>query len=152
RNLPGELGRLNEVFARHKVNIAAQHYETGGDLGYVVLDADGTVAAAEAIVKEIRALPGTIRARMLYRKAGAASTVRQDRMVWRRRPVIQANNKTATRLASDFLGLTPREGSALPGGFPCAFVLLLPLRSAWPRWLAPTVPVLSLEPSATTAR
>jgi D-3-phosphoglycerate dehydrogenase len=68
RNLPGELGRLNDVFARHKVNIAAQHYETAGDLGYVVLDADGTVAAAEAIVKEIRALPGTIRARMLYRK------------------------------------------------------------------------------------
>jgi D-3-phosphoglycerate dehydrogenase len=69
RNLPGELGRLNEVFARHKVNIAAQHYETAGDLGYVVLDADGTVADAEAIVKEIRALPGTLRARMLYRKA-----------------------------------------------------------------------------------
>ncbi len=69
RNLPGELGRLNDVFARRKVNIAAQHYETSGDLGYVVLDADGPVAEAEAIVKEIRALPGTVRARMLYRKA-----------------------------------------------------------------------------------
>jgi len=69
RNLPGELTRLNDVFARHKVNIAAQHYETAGDLGYVVLDADGPVAAAEVIVREIRALPGTIRARMLYRKA-----------------------------------------------------------------------------------
>jgi D-3-phosphoglycerate dehydrogenase len=68
RNLPGELGRLNEVFARHKVNIAAQYYETAGDLGYVVLDADGTVADAEDIVKEIRALPGTVRARMLYRR------------------------------------------------------------------------------------
>jgi D-3-phosphoglycerate dehydrogenase len=68
RNLPGELGHLNEVFARRKVNIAAQHYETSGDLGYVVLDADGTVADAEEIVKEIRALPGTIRARMLYRR------------------------------------------------------------------------------------
>jgi len=69
RNLPGELGRLNDVFAQAKVNIAAQHYETSGDLGYVVLDADGPVAEAESIVKEIRALPGTIRARMLYRKA-----------------------------------------------------------------------------------
>ncbi len=69
RNLPGELGRLNEVFARHKVNIAAQYYETAGPLGYVVLDADGTVPDAEAIVKEIRALPGTIRARMLYRRS-----------------------------------------------------------------------------------
>ncbi len=69
RNLPGELGRLNEVFARHKVNIAAQHYQTSGALGYVVLDADGSVANAEAIVREIRALPGTIRARMLYRRS-----------------------------------------------------------------------------------
>ncbi|MBX9590476.1 MAG: phosphoglycerate dehydrogenase [Hyphomonadaceae bacterium] len=67
RNLPGELGRLNDVFADRRVNIAAQHYETAGELGYVVLDADGTVPDAEAIVKDIRALPGTIRARMLYR-------------------------------------------------------------------------------------
>lgn len=69
RNLPGELGRLNEVFARHKVNIAAQHYQTSGSLGYVVLDADGSVDNAEAIVREIRALAGTIRARMLYRRS-----------------------------------------------------------------------------------
>ena len=68
RNLPGELGRLNEVFARRKVNIAAQHYQTDGDLGYVVLDADGTVPDAEDIVSEIRELAGTIRARMLYRR------------------------------------------------------------------------------------
>ncbi len=68
RNLPGELGRLNDVFARHKVNIAAQYYQTSGDLGYVVLDADGGVTDAEGIVREIRALPGTVRARMLYRR------------------------------------------------------------------------------------
>ena len=69
RNLPGELGRLNEVFARHKVNIAAQHYQTSGSLGYVVLDADGGVGNAQEIVNEIRELPGTVRARMLYRRA-----------------------------------------------------------------------------------
>ncbi len=68
RNLPGELQRLNEVFARHKVTIAAQTYQTSGDLGYVVLDADGGVANAQEIVNEIRALEGTIRARMLYRR------------------------------------------------------------------------------------
>jgi D-3-phosphoglycerate dehydrogenase len=68
RNLPGELGRLNEVFAHHKVNIAAQHYQTDGELGYVVLDADGQVPDAEDIVREIRAMSGTIRARMLYRR------------------------------------------------------------------------------------
>lgn len=68
RNLPGELKRLNEVFERHKVNIAAQFYQTAGDLGYVVLDADGEVTDADAIVREIRSLAGTVRARMLYRR------------------------------------------------------------------------------------
>jgi D-3-phosphoglycerate dehydrogenase len=67
RNLPGELGRLNDVFARHDVNIAAQYYQTDGEIGYVVLDADGNVPSPEKIVQEIRALGGTIRARVLNR-------------------------------------------------------------------------------------
>lgn len=67
RNLPGELGRLNDVFARHDVNIAAQYYQTDGEIGYVVLDADGNVPSPENIVQEIRALGGTIRARVLNR-------------------------------------------------------------------------------------
>ena len=68
RNLPGELGRLNEIFARHKVNIAAQSYQTDGDLGYVVLDAEGKVDDAAEILTRIRALSGTIRARILHRR------------------------------------------------------------------------------------
>lgn len=65
QNLPGELGRLNDVFASHGVNIAAQHYETDNDIGYAVLDADVNVTAAEKVVADIRALDGTIRARRL---------------------------------------------------------------------------------------
>jgi D-3-phosphoglycerate dehydrogenase / 2-oxoglutarate reductase len=68
RNLPGELGRLNEIFARHKVNIAAQSYQTQGDLGYVVLDAEGAVHDAADILAQIRKLDGTIRARVLNRR------------------------------------------------------------------------------------
>ena len=68
KNLPGELGRLNDVFARHGVNIAAQYFQTDGQIGYVVLDADGSAPDAPAVLKEIRSLPGTIRARMLYRR------------------------------------------------------------------------------------
>ena len=64
KNLPGELRRLNDVFGRRGVNIAAQYYQTDGAVGYVVLDADGTLDGP-AIVDEIRQLPGTIRARML---------------------------------------------------------------------------------------
>ena len=68
KNLPGELGRLNDVFAKHGVNIAAQYYQTDGEVGYVVLDADGVVPAADDVLADIRAISGTIRARILYRK------------------------------------------------------------------------------------
>lgn len=67
RNLPGELRRLNDVFAGRSINIAAQYYQTDGEIGYVVLDADGMVEEAEDILDQIRALPGTVRARLLYR-------------------------------------------------------------------------------------
>ncbi len=67
KNLPGELQRLNEVFGLHQVNIAAQHLETRGEIGYVVLDAEGEVETAEDLLVEIRALKGTIRARRLNR-------------------------------------------------------------------------------------
>ncbi len=67
KNLPGELRRLNEVFAKHSVNIASQHYQTDADVGYVVLDADGAVENAEEILAEIRENPGTIRARIVNR-------------------------------------------------------------------------------------
>lgn len=67
KNLPGELGRLNEVFAKRKINIAGQHYQTEGDVGYVVLDADGAVPDAEEIISDIRALDGTVRARLVHR-------------------------------------------------------------------------------------
>lgn len=65
RNLPGELRRLNDVFANRDVNIAAQHYQSEGEVGYVVLDAEGRVADAMDIVAEIKTLPGTLRARVL---------------------------------------------------------------------------------------
>jgi D-3-phosphoglycerate dehydrogenase len=66
RNVPGMLGRLNEVLARHAVNIAAQYYETDHDVGYVVLDADASAVDSQRVLADIRALEGTIRARLLY--------------------------------------------------------------------------------------
>jgi len=69
RNLPGELGRLNDVFAAHNINIAAQHYQTDGEIGYVVLDAEGHVEQADDLIRKVRALDGTIRARVLNRIA-----------------------------------------------------------------------------------
>jgi D-3-phosphoglycerate dehydrogenase / 2-oxoglutarate reductase len=54
------------VLARHSVNIAAQYYETRNEIGYVVLDADASPADSQRILAEIRALEGTIRARLLH--------------------------------------------------------------------------------------
>ncbi|MDB5509029.1 MAG: D-isomer specific 2-hydroxyacid dehydrogenase NAD-binding [Hyphomicrobiales bacterium] len=66
RNVPGMLNRLNEVFSRHGVNIAAQYLQTAGELGYVVVEADGCAGDAEAVLEEMKACEGTIRARLLY--------------------------------------------------------------------------------------
>ncbi|MDR3493810.1 MAG: phosphoglycerate dehydrogenase [Ancalomicrobiaceae bacterium] len=66
RNMPGALGRLNEVFARHSVNIAAQYYETRNEIGYLVVDVDTSTADSQGILADIRALDATIRARLLY--------------------------------------------------------------------------------------
>jgi D-3-phosphoglycerate dehydrogenase len=68
RNLPGMLGKLNDLFARHAVNIAAQYYETYSDVGYVVLDADASAADSQRVLADIRALEGTIRARLVYER------------------------------------------------------------------------------------
>jgi D-3-phosphoglycerate dehydrogenase len=68
RNLPGMLGRLNDVFARRKINIAAQYCQTDNEIGYVVVDAEAINAGGGSLLEEIAELEGTIRARLLYEK------------------------------------------------------------------------------------
>jgi D-3-phosphoglycerate dehydrogenase len=66
RNVPGMLRRLNEVFLQRDVNIFAQYLETDSEVGYVVLDADMTGHESNDILDDLRALDGTIRARLVY--------------------------------------------------------------------------------------
>ncbi|MGY2047536.1 phosphoglycerate dehydrogenase [Methylobacterium sp. JK268] len=68
RNIPGMLRRLNDVFARQGINIAAQFYQTDGEVGYVVIETDAVDGDAELLLEEIRQLEGTIRARLLYER------------------------------------------------------------------------------------
>ncbi|MDT4919736.1 MAG: D-3-phosphoglycerate dehydrogenase / 2-oxoglutarate reductase [Pseudonocardiales bacterium] len=63
-NVPGVLARVNGLLADGGVNVEAQLLGTRGDLGYVVTDsASGTT---QAIVDAIRALPETIRLRIIF--------------------------------------------------------------------------------------
>ena len=66
RNVPGMLRRLNEVFLQRDINIIAQYLETDREVGYVVLDADLTGHDSRGLLDDIRALEGTIRARLVY--------------------------------------------------------------------------------------
>ena len=68
RNAPGMLGRLNEIFSRRDLNIAAQYLQTDGELGYVVVDADVPAEESAALLEAMRRLEGTIRARLLYER------------------------------------------------------------------------------------
>jgi D-3-phosphoglycerate dehydrogenase len=65
-NVPGMLRRLNEVFLQRDINIAAQYLETDSDVGYVVLDVDLAGHDSSELLDEIRALDGTISARLIY--------------------------------------------------------------------------------------
>ena len=65
-NVPGMLRRLNEVFLQRDINIAAQYLETDSDVGYVVLDVDLVDHDCSKLLGEIRALEGTISARLIY--------------------------------------------------------------------------------------
>ncbi|HEV2887121.1 MAG TPA: phosphoglycerate dehydrogenase [Jatrophihabitans sp.] len=63
RNVPGVLARVNGILAEHEVNIEAQLLGTRGDVGYLVTDSvSGTT---QDIVNQIRAMPETIRLRVL---------------------------------------------------------------------------------------
>ncbi|POF28633.1 phosphoglycerate dehydrogenase [Roseibium marinum] len=66
-NAPGAMRTLNDLFTRHDLNICAQYLQSHQDIGYVVLDVDSMVDEPVKILEEIRALPNTIRARLLNR-------------------------------------------------------------------------------------
>jgi D-3-phosphoglycerate dehydrogenase len=64
RNVPGVLARINGLLAEHSVNVEAQLLGTRGEIGYVVTDSASGVT--QAIVEEMRAMPETIRLRVVF--------------------------------------------------------------------------------------
>jgi D-3-phosphoglycerate dehydrogenase len=67
RNVPGVMAAMNDIFRDARLNIAAQYLQTDGDVGYVVADAEH-VRDAEAVLRALREIPGTLRARVLYER------------------------------------------------------------------------------------
>ena len=64
KNQPGVLNKITKVFTSRKLNIASQYLQTDPYIGYVIIDIDSKVHAKE-ILKELKAIPETIKARML---------------------------------------------------------------------------------------
>jgi D-3-phosphoglycerate dehydrogenase len=62
-NTPGVLAHLNQVFAKHDVNVDGQILATRGHVGYVVTDTGSHLSPA--VLEELRAVPETIRLRVI---------------------------------------------------------------------------------------
>ncbi len=65
RNVPGVLGGVNAALSQAGLNVVAQHLQTDGDTGYVVVDAEGAGVAAGAVLSALLEVPGTVRARVI---------------------------------------------------------------------------------------
>ncbi len=64
KNQPGVLNKITKVFTSRKLNIAAQYLQTDAQIGYVIIDIDKKNNSTE-IMKELKAVPETIKTRML---------------------------------------------------------------------------------------
>jgi len=66
KNVPGVLSRINEIFSRESINIDAQFLQTDAKVGYVVIDVSTSAEHAGELKDALAAIPGTLRARVLY--------------------------------------------------------------------------------------
>ncbi len=64
KNMPGMLNEVNRIFTEKSINIAAAYLQTDGDIGYVIIDTENEPGTE--ILKELKTIPQTIRARMLF--------------------------------------------------------------------------------------
>ena len=65
KNQPGVLNKITKVFTSRNLNIASQYLQTDVHIGYVIVDIDQRTDT-EKIMKELKAIPETIKTRMLF--------------------------------------------------------------------------------------
>ena len=64
KNMPGILAKINQVLAKHDINITGQYLKTNEQIGYVITDIDR--AYDDDVLEDLREIDGTIRFRVLY--------------------------------------------------------------------------------------
>lgn len=64
KNVPGILAKINEVFARHNINIVGEFLVTNPQIGYVITDVN--TGYDPEILNELKAIEHTIKFRLLY--------------------------------------------------------------------------------------
>jgi D-3-phosphoglycerate dehydrogenase len=63
-NVPGVMSAINQVLSEHQVNVAGQYLQTNPRIGYVVVDIEADYSPP--VLKALRAIPATIKARVLF--------------------------------------------------------------------------------------
>jgi len=64
KNVPGILARINDVFARHNINIVGEFLVTNAQIGYVITDVN--TGYGTQVLDELKAIDHTIKFRLLY--------------------------------------------------------------------------------------
>ncbi|WP_425391738.1 phosphoglycerate dehydrogenase [Ekhidna sp.] len=64
KNEPGILAEINNILAKHGINIGGQYLKTNDVVGYVITDIDKNYH--EDVIKDLKMVRGTIRFRVLY--------------------------------------------------------------------------------------
>ena len=64
KNEPGILAEINQVLAKHSINIVGQYLKTNETIGYVITDIDKNYD--EEVIKDLKKIKATIRFRVLY--------------------------------------------------------------------------------------
>jgi D-3-phosphoglycerate dehydrogenase len=65
-NVPGILASINNILAKHNINILGQYLKTNESIGYVITDIAVDVRHHQDLVNDLKEIQGTIRHRMLY--------------------------------------------------------------------------------------
>lgn len=64
KNVPGVLREVNNLFSSRGINISAEYLQTDAEIGYVIIETESELDAS--FLKELKKIPYTIKARLLY--------------------------------------------------------------------------------------